>query len=74
MLSKLLGVNSFELSRLFTETWWDVDEIIDVDEFEGRPRITMGCCLHGSWIRKNRFLVGNVAIELIASTHHQHKV
>ncbi len=73
-LSELRGVNSVALNRLGTGTWGDVDKTVTVDEYEGRPRITVGGCLHGRRRRKNLFLVRNVTLEIIADTHHQHNV
>ncbi len=67
--------NSLELVRLNDDETWDkVDEIIKVDNYEGRTRITIRGRLHGGTRRKNLFLIRDVEVEIMSDTSRQQEV
>ncbi len=73
-LKDFRGATSLELIRLKQETWNEVDEIIKVDKYEGRTRITVRGRLHGRNRRNNLFSARNVEIEIIPNTSVQQEV
>ena len=73
-LDDLRNADSLELIRLEHGTWNEVDEIVKVDKYEGRTRITVRGRLHGRKRRNNLFIVRDVEIEIIPNTPEHHEV
>ncbi len=67
------NARSLQSSRLNDGTWRDVDEIVKVDNNEGRPRTTVPGLLHGPNYRLPIVLRRDVEPEIVAdaSSHHE---
>ncbi len=65
------NADSLELIRLDDGSWEDVDEIVRVDHYDGRPRITVRGRLHGPTRLKNLLLGRDVEVEIIPTTDQQ---
>ncbi len=69
------STNSLELVRLGGDgSWKEVDEVVVVDNHEGRARITVRGHLHGRTRRKTLFLIRDVRIEIMPDTCQQQEV
>ncbi len=65
------NTNSLELVRLRDGSWKDVDEMVLVDNHDGRPRITVRGQLRGHTRRKKLYLVRDVRLEIIPCESEQ---
>ncbi len=68
------NVDSLELTRLYGGSWGNVAAIVKMDNYEGKPRVTVRGSLHGPKRRRSLFLLRKVELEIVADTSAHHEL